>query len=318
MRSRPAARRRGPVKPYLARRALLAVPSLLAVTLLIFLAVRAVPGDPAVLLAGDFATPETVAGIRAKWGLDRPLVVQYSVFLAHLLRGDLGRSIVSEAPVLDEILQRFRVTLALAAAGLLVALLIGLSAGLVGATRPYTAWDYGSMIVAMLGISTPIFWSGVLLILLFAVTLGWLPSEGVESWRSYVLPALSLGFFAAGIIARQTRSAMLDVLRQDYVRTARAKGLPAPRVVLRHALRNALVSVVTIVGLEFGRMLGGAIVTETVFSLPGLGSFLITSIGKRDYPVVQGIVLWLAVVFVALNMLVDTGYAALDPRIRYA
>jgi peptide/nickel transport system permease protein len=306
------------VKEYLTRRALLAVPSLLAVTLLIFLVMRAVPGDPAVLLAGEFATPETVASIRAKWGLDQPLPVQYGVFLARLVRGDLGRSIVSDVEVSEEILQRFRVTLTLAFSAIAVALLIGMTTGVLGATRSYTAWDYGSMVIAMLGVSTPIFWSGMLLILLFAVMLGWLPSGGAEAWRSYVLPAVSLGFFAAGIIARQTRSSMLDVLRQDFVRTARAKGLPGRLVTLRHALRNALIPVVTIVGLEFGRMLGGAILTETVFSLPGLGSFMITAIAKRDYPVVQGIVLWLAIVFVVINMLVDMTYAALDPRIRHS
>jgi peptide/nickel transport system permease protein len=306
------------VKEYLTRRALLAVPSLLAVTLLIFLAMRAVPGDPAVLLAGEFATPETVVSIRAKWGLDQPLPVQYGVFLARLVRGDLGRSIVSDVEVSEEILQRFRVTLTLAFSAIAVALLIGMTAGVLGATRSYTVWDYGSMVIAMLGVSTPIFWSGMLLILLFAVMLGWLPSGGAEAWRSYVLPAVSLGFFAAGIIARQTRSSMLDVLRQDFVRTARAKGLPGRLVTLRHALRNALIPVVTIVGLEFGRMLGGAILTETVFSLPGLGSFMITAIAKRDYPVVQGIVLWLAIVFVVINMLVDMTYAALDPRIRHS
>jgi peptide/nickel transport system permease protein/oligopeptide transport system permease protein len=306
------------VKQYLARRVLLAIPSLLAVTALIFLALRSVPGDPAVLLGGDFATPETVAAIRAKWGLDQPVLTQYGVFLANLVRGDLGRSIVSDLEVSDEIGQRFRVTLVLAFAAIGVALAIGVTAGVLGATRSYSLWDYGSMVVAMLGVSTPIFWSGMLLILLFAVMLGWLPSGGAGSWDSFVLPAVSLGFFAAGIIARQTRSSLLDVLRQDYVRTARAKGLPNPRVALRHALRNALIPVVTVVGLEFGRMLGGAILTETVFSLPGLGSFLITAIAKRDYPVVQGIVLWLAVVFVVINMLVDLAYAALDPRIRHA
>jgi peptide/nickel transport system permease protein/oligopeptide transport system permease protein len=306
------------VKQYLVRRVILAIPSLLAVTALIFLALRSVPGDPAVLLAGDFATPETVAAIRAKWGLDQPVLTQYGVFLANLVRGDLGRSIVSDLEVSDEIGQRFRVTLVLAFAAIGVALAIGVTAGVLGATRSYSLWDYGSMVVAMLGVSTPIFWSGMLLILLFAVMLGWLPSGGAGSWDSFVLPAVSLGFFAAGIIARQTRSSLLDVLRQDYVRTARAKGLPNPRVALRHALRNALIPVVTVVGLEFGRMLGGAILTETVFSLPGLGSFLITAIAKRDYPVVQGIVLWLAVVFVVINMLVDLAYAALDPRIRHA
>jgi peptide/nickel transport system permease protein/oligopeptide transport system permease protein len=306
------------VKQYLTRRFLLAIPSLLAVTILIFVALRTVPGDPAVLLAGDFATPETVASIRAKWGLDQPFLVQYGVFLARLVKGDLGRSIVSDLEVRDEILQRFRVTLTLAFAAIAVALLIGLTAGVVGATRSYSLWDYSSMVVAMLGVSTPIFWSGMLLILLFAVMLGWLPSGGADAWQSYLLPAVSLGFFAAGIIARQTRSSMLDVLRQDFVRTAQAKGLPGRRVTFHHALRNALIPVVTVVGLEFGRMLGGAILTETVFSLPGLGSFLLTAIAKRDYPVVQGIVLWLALVFVVINMLVDMTYAALDPRIRHA
>lgn len=306
------------MRSFLTRRLLIAVPTLLAVTVLIFVAMRVVPGDPAVLLAGDFATPETVQALRVKWGLDRPLPVQYAVFFRNLVRGDLGTSIVSDLPVRDEIFQRFRVTITLALCAIVVALVIGLSAGLAGATRAYTAWDYGSMAAALIGVSTPIFWSGMLLILVFAVRLGWLPSGGADTWQSYVLPAVSLGFFAAGVIARQTRAAMLDVLRQDYVRTARAKGVPEPRVNVYHALRNALIPVVTIVGLEFGRMLGGAVLTETVFSLPGLGSFLIVSIGKRDYPVVQGIVLWIALAFVIINLLVDTLYAALDPRIRYA
>lgn len=302
---------------YLARRTLLAIPSLWIATLLVFIVLRAVPGDPATLLAGDFATPDVVTAIRTKWGLDRPVPQQYAVFLGHLLRGDLGRSIVSDLPVADEIAQRFRVTLVLAAAALAVALIVGLTAGIASAARPYTAWDTGSMLLAMLGVSTPVFWSGMLLILLFAVVLGWLPSEGIGTWKSYVLPAVSLGFFTAGVIARQTRSAMLDAFRQDFVRTARSKGLAERAVISRHALPNALIPVATVVGLEFGRMLGGAILTETVFSLPGLGSFLIISIAKRDYPVVQGIVLWLALVFVVINMLVDVSYAALDPRVRH-
>lgn len=306
------------MKAYLTRRVLVAVPSLLAVTVLIFVAMRVVPGDPAVLLAGDFATPDTVAALRAKWGLDRPLVVQYVIFMARLVRGDLGASIVSDLPVLDEILQRFRVTVVLALAAISVAVLVGLSAGILGATRPYSGWDYGSMVLALVGVSTPIFWSGMLLILLFAVRLGWLPTGGVGSWQSFILPAVSLGFFAAGIIARQTRAALLDVLRQDYIRTAWAKGVGERGVIWRHALRNALIPVVTIVGLEFGRLLGGAVLTETVFSLPGLGSFLVVSIFKRDYPVIQGVVLWLALAFVLINMLVDVVYAALDPRIHYA
>ena len=306
------------MRRYLSRRFMVAVPTLLAVTVLIFVAMRVVPGDPAVLLAGDFATPETVQALRAKWGLDRPLAVQYAVFFRNLVRGDLGTSIVSDLPVRDEIVQRFRVTITLALCAIAVAVVIGLTAGITGATRPYTLWDYGSMATALVGVSTPIFWSGMLLILVFAVRLGWLPSGGADAWQGYLLPAVSLGFFAAGVIARQTRSAMLDVLRQDYVRTARAKGVRESRVNAYHALRNALIPVVTIVGLEFGRMLGGAVLTETVFSLPGLGSFLIISIGKRDYPVVQGIVLWIALAFVFINVLVDVLYAVLDPRIRYA
>jgi peptide/nickel transport system permease protein len=306
------------VAEYLIRRALASAGTLIAVTLLVFLAVRAVPGDPAVLLAGDFATPETVASIRAKWGLDQPIAVQYGVFLTRLVRGDLGRSIVSELSVRDEIVQRFHVTLTLAAAALGVAVVIGISAGILGATRAYSAWDYGSMMMAMLGVSTPIFWSGMLAILLFSVVLGWLPSGGVGSWHGYVLPAASLGFFAAGIIARQSRAALVDTLRQDFVRTARSKGLSERRVLAVHALPNALVPVVTVVGLEFGRMLGGAILTETVFTLPGIGSFLVLAIAKRDYPIVQGIVLWLALVFVVINLLVDFSYAALDPRARFS
>ncbi len=233
------------MKAYLVRRGLVALPSLFVVTALVFVATRVLPGDPAVLLAGDFATPETVAALRAKWGLDRPVPVQYAVFLAHLVRGDLGTSIVSDLPVLDEILQRFRVTLTLAAAAIAVAVAVGLSAGVLGATRPYSGWDYGGMVLAMVGVSERV-------------------------------------------------------------------------VVDRHALRNALVPVVTVVGLEFGRLLGGAVLTETVFSMPGLGSFLVVSIFKRDYPVIQGIVLWLALSFVLLNVLVDVLYAALDPRVRYA
>ncbi|HXF82311.1 MAG TPA: ABC transporter permease, partial [bacterium] len=296
------------MRAYLTRRLLVAVPTLLAVTVLIFVAMRVLPGDPAVLLAGDFATPETVAALRAKWGLDRPLPVQYAVFFRHLLRGDLGTSIVSDLPVREEIVQRFRVTLALAFGAIAVALALGLTGGILAAARPYTVWDYGSMAAALVGVSTPIFWSGMLLILVFAVRLGWLPSGGAETWQGYVLPALSLGVFAAGVIARQTRSAMLEVLGQDYVRTARAKGVPEARVIAHHALRNALMPVVTIVGLEFGRMLGGAVLTETVFSLPGLGSFLIVSIAKRDYPVVQGMVLWIALAFVVINLVVDLLY----------
>ncbi|MBI4278402.1 MAG: ABC transporter permease [Armatimonadetes bacterium] len=302
---------------YIARKLLIAVPTLLAVSLIVFTVIRLIPGDPARILAGDFATPETVAEIRAQWGLDRPLPVQYGVYLTRLVRGDLGRSIVSGQPVRREIVRRYQVTVGLAVLGSLVAIAMGVLAGVMGATRPYTAWDYGAMALALTGVSTPIFWSGLLLILLFAVTLNWLPSGGVGSPTHYVLPAVSLGYFTAGVVARQARSSLLEVLGQDYVRTARAKGLGERAVVYHHALRNSLIPVITVIGIQFGRMLGGAILTETVFSLPGMGSYLILAIGQRDYPVVQGVVLTFAASFVLINLAVDMGYAFLDPRIRH-
>ncbi len=303
---------------YLVRRLLAAIPTLLAVTLLVFLVMRLIPGDPAVILAGEMADAETLRAIRHKWGLDQPLPVQYAVFLGNLVRGDLGLSLRTGLPVLTEVLRRYEVTLVLAVMGAALAVAIGLGVGILGATRPYTLWDYLGTVFALLGISTPVFWSGMLLILLFSVRLRWLPSGGAGSLQHFILPALSLGFFTAGVIARQARSSLLEVLNQDYVRTARAKGLPGRLVVLRHALRNALIPVVTIIGIQFGRMLGGAILTETVFTLPGIGSFLVLAISTRDYPVVQGIVLVFAVSFVLINLVVDLSYALFDPRIRHA
>jgi peptide/nickel transport system permease protein/oligopeptide transport system permease protein len=304
------------MRAYLLRRLVTAVPTLLAVTLLVFLVMRLIPGDPAVIMAGELADAATLNAIRHKWGLDRPLPVQYGIFLANLVRGDLGVSLRTGLPVLAEILRRYEVTLVLALLGAAVAVTTGLLLGILGATRAYTVWDYAGTVLALLGISTPVFWSGMLLILLFSVKLRWLPSGGTGSIQHFILPALSLGLFAAGVIARQTRSSLLEVLNQDYIRTARAKGLPGRLVVVRHALRNALIPVVTVIGIQFGRMLGGAILTETVFSLPGIGSFLVLAISTRDYPVVQGIVLVFAVSFVAINLAVDLSYALLDPRVR--
>ena len=301
---------------YSFRRVILTIPTLFAVATFVFFAMRLVPGDPATIMAGDFADAQTLARIRHEWGLDRPLPVQYAVFMGNVLRGDLGRSIRSGLPVTTEILRRFRVTLTVAVASTLVAIVVGGAAGIVGAVRPYSGWDYGSMVFALLGVSTPIFWSGLLLMLLFSLALGWLPTGGIGSARHFVLPALSLGFFGAGVIARQTRSSLLETLGQDYIRTARAKGLSGGRVIFRHALRNSLIPVITVVGLEFGRMLGGAVLTETVFSLPGLGSYLVVSVSQRDYPVVQGIVLFLGASFMVVNLLVDLAYALVNPQAR--
>jgi peptide/nickel transport system permease protein len=286
------------------------------VTLLVFAIVRLIPGDPARLLAGDFATDQIVDELRQRWRLNDPLPVQYAVYVGGLLRGDFGRSITTSTPVRPELAERFLRTLELAVAGIVLAAALGGVAGIVSAVRRSSLTDYVATVLALTGISTPIFWSGLLLILLFSVRLEWLPAGGTGSPRHLVLPALSLGLFGAGVLARQTRSGMLEVLGQDFVRTARAKGLPERRVVVKHALKNALIPVVTVLGDQFGRLLGGAILTETVFAWPGMGRYLIEAIAQRDYPAVQGAILVFAAAVVAVNLLIDLSYGLLDPRVR--
>ena len=292
------------------------LPTLLAVSLLVFAIVRLIPGDPARLLAGDFATDQIVDELRAKWRLNDPLPLQYAVYVGGLVRGDFGRSITTSTPILPELVERFLRTLELAVAGIVVAMVVGGAAGIVSAVRRSSLTDYVATALALTGISTPIFWSGLLLILLFSVRLEWLPAGGTGTLRHLVLPALSLGLFGAGVLARQTRSGMLEVLGQDFVRTARAKGLPERVVVVKHALKNALIPVVTVLGDQFGRLLGGAILTETVFAWPGMGRYLIESISQRDYPAVQGAILVFAASVVVINLLVDLSYGMLDPRVR--
>jgi len=292
------------------------LPTLLAVSLLVFAIVRLIPGDPARLLAGDFATEQIVDELRAKWRLNDPLPVQYAVYVGGVVRGDFGRSITTSTPILPELVERFLRTLELAVAGIVVAMVVGGAAGIVSAVRRSSLTDYVATALALTGISTPIFWSGLLLILLFSVRLEWLPAGGTGTLRHLVLPALSLGLFGAGVLARQTRSGMLEVLGQDFVRTARAKGLPERVVVVKHALKNALIPVVTVLGDQFGRLLGGAILTETVFAWPGMGRYLIESISQRDYPAVQGAILVFAASVVVINLLVDLSYGMLDPRVR--
>jgi peptide/nickel transport system permease protein len=292
------------------------VPTLLAVSLLVFAIVRLIPGDPARLLAGDFATEQMVSELRQKWRLDDPLPLQYVVYVGAVVRGDFGRSITTSTPILPELTERFLRTLELAVAGIIVAMLVGGAAGIVSAVRRSSLTDYAATALALTGISTPIFWSGLLLILLFSVRLEWLPAGGTGGLRHLVLPAVSLGLFGAGVLARQTRSGMLEVLGQDFVRTARAKGLPERVVVVKHALKNALIPVVTVLGDQFGRLLGGAILTETVFAWPGMGRYLIESISQRDYPAVQGAILVFAAAVVVINLVVDLSYGLLDPRVR--
>jgi len=299
------------------RRLLLAGPTLLGVTLVVFAMVRLLPGDPAATMAGVHATQEMVERVRRDLGLDQPIHVQYARFMGGLLRGDLGRSIRTGRPVVSEIWERFIPTLELTAASLLLATVLGVAAGIISASRPYSLFDYGSMMAALVGISAPVFWLGLMLMLLFSVKLGWLPAAGRGTLAHLILPAVTLAANSMALIARFTRSTMLEVIRQDYVSTARAKGLRESTVVVRHAFRNALIPVITIIGLRFGTLLSGAVLTETVFAWPGVGRLMVDSILARDYPVVQGAVLMVAGSFVLINLVVDLLYAVVNPRVRY-
>jgi peptide/nickel transport system permease protein len=290
--------------------------ALLGVSLIIFMSVRMVPGDPARLIAGTEASESDIAAVRERLGLTDSLPVQYARYMRGLLTADMGRSLRNNQPVTEILAARLGPTLQLAAASLVVAVVIGLLSGVIAAVRRGTLIDIGSMVLALLGASMPSFWLGLLLILLFSVTLRWFPTGGDESLRHLVLPAITLGAGNAAIIARLVRANLLEVLQQDFIRTAKAKGLPPSRVLVWHALRNAMIPTVTILGLQWGTLLAGSVVTETVFAWPGLGRLLIDSVTVRDYPVIQGAVLVFALVFMVTNLLVDVAYAVLDPRIR--
>jgi ABC-type dipeptide/oligopeptide/nickel transport system permease component len=283
----------------------------------VFILMRLVPGDPVRLMAGFDVDEATVQALRQELGLDRPIPVQFAYYLGQLARGELGVSLRSRRPVTQEVADRFRNTLVLAVSSTALAVLFGAAVGIASAYGHRSLGDYVSMVVAVLGVSMPSYFLGILLILLFAVVLNWLPSGGIGSPAHLVLPALTLAASSSAIIARVTRSAMLEVLLTAYVRTSRAKGLRERAVVLRHGLPNALVPMLTVVGLEFGFILGGAILVETVFSYPGIGWMMVEAIGTRDFPIVQGGVLVIALSFVLVNLLVDLLYAAVDPRIRY-
>jgi len=302
---------------YIIRRVLLAIPVLVGVVTLVFLSLRLMPGDPALIMAGEAAPQEVVERIRDQLGLDRPLLVQYGIYMGNLLRGDLGQSVRTRREVTREIGFRFPATMELAAASMAIAMVFGVLAGVVSATKQYSILDYSTMVGALFGISIPVFWFGLMAMWVFSVQLGWFPVGGRGTIRHLVLPAITLGAMSTGMIARMTRSSMLEVMRQDYVRTARAKGVTERVVQLKHALRNALIPVLTIAGLQFGTLLGGSVLTETVFTWPGVGRLMVDSIMNRDYPVVQGAVLLIALVFTGVNLLVDIAYSFVDPRIRY-
>lgn len=304
---------------YIIRRLVHASLVLLGVSVLVFAMMHALPGDPVLTMLGEeVVSADVVENARRELRLDDPLPVQYGRFLAHAVRGDLGRSWRSHQPVTTIIREQFPATLELTATGLGVAILLGGALGLVAAVRPYSLIDNFSMLLALVGVSMPSFWLGLLLIFLFSLHLGWIPATGYGGWDRLVLPAFTLGLQASAIIARLVRSTMLEVLRLEYVTTARSKGLGERVVVLRHALRNALIPVVTVVGLQFGGLLGGAVIIETVFARQGIGRVAVTAITGKDFPVVQGIVLVAAVIYVLTNLAIDLLYAWLDPRIRYS
>jgi peptide/nickel transport system permease protein len=302
---------------YIAQRLLTLIPILFGVTVIVFGIMKLVPGDPALMAAGVDARLEDVARIRAYLGLDRPIHEQYLSFVANAITGNFGVSARTRRPVIEEVGARFPATAELAIAGLLVSMAIGVTAGIISATKQYTIWDNLVMTVALLGVSMPVFWLGLMMMMLFSVELGWLPTTGRGTWQQLIMPSFALGFGSAAIVARQTRSAMLEVLRQDYVQTARSKGLPERAVILRHALKNAAIPSVTIIGLQFGGMLGGTVITETVFAWPGMGRLIVEAIGFRDLQVVQAGILILATIFVLTNLIVDLLYVYLDPRIKY-
>jgi len=330
---------------YIFRRLLMIIPVLIGVSILAFLLIHLIPGNPAVAMLGERATPERVAHLEEALGLDDPLYVQYGRFMGQILQGDFGRSIHSNSSVLWEMGQRFPATIELTIAAMIIAIVVGMGAGIISAVKPYSIFDHFSMGTALVGVSMPIFWLGLMLIYLFGVKLGLLPPSGrldvtieletitniyvldaiiTGNWvalkdalRHLIMPAVALGTIPMAMIARMTRSSMLEVMRQDFVRTARAKGLPEKTIVFKHALKNAFLPVLTVIGLQFGYLLGGAVMTEWIFSWPGIGRWMFMAIGARDFPIVQGGILLIATVFVFVNLIVDVLYSYVDPRIRY-
>ena len=300
---------------FVLRRLLLTIPVLLGVVFVVMLTLDLIPGDPVALMLGDAATKENIAKFRDHLGLDRPLVVRYLRYLGQVVSGDLGRSIQQNRPVADELAEAWPATLQLTTAALVLAALIGVATGIVSAVWPNSFFDALSRLSSLFGLSMPVFWTGLVLIVVFAFWLPWLPVGGVGSPAHLVLPAVTLALPSIAMIARMTRSSVLEVLREDYVRTARAKGVRERLVVVKHALRNAAIPILTLLGLQAGQLMGGAVLTETVFAWPGLGRLMVKAIFARDYVLLQGAVLIFAMAFVVINLIVDLSYGALDPRV---
>ena len=302
---------------YIIRRLLVTIPVLIIVTIAIFAMVRLVPGDPARMVASIEASTEQVELIRARLGLDKPPVTQYFIFMGQLFQGDMGTGLRSGLPVTDLLKHRLLNTILLSSISMLIASVVGIATGITSGVKQYSVFDYSATLLVLVGIAVPVFWLGLLLILVFSLRLDWLPATGMGSWRHLILPAISQAAAVTAFITRMTRSGLLDVIHQDYIRTARAKGLTERVVILRHALKNALIPVVTIIGMMAAHLFGGAVLVETVFAWPGIGSLLVEAILARDYPIVQGVILVFSAIFLLINLVVDISYAYLDPRIRY-
>ena len=331
---------------YIIKRLLWAIPTLLGVSILVFFMVHLAPGDPALVMLGEHANKESVDALREQMGLNKPLIEQYLLFITSAIQGDFGISIISGEPVMDEFLERFPATVELSLVALTFATIVGLLAGIVSAVKRYSLFDYISMSTALAGVSMPVFWLGLMLIYFFSVNLGWLPVSGrlgyefdidevtgfylIDSilmqdyeafWdacRHLILPALALGTIPMAIIARMTRASMIEVLKEDYIRTAKAKGCTRRQVIMVHALKNALMSVITVIGLMLGTLFAGAILTETTFSWPGIGKWLVNAVNQRDFPIIQSTTLIIATIFVVVNLIVDLLYAVVNPRVRLA
>jgi peptide/nickel transport system permease protein len=313
------------MREYLIKRLCLLIPTFIGITLVVYAVLLLLPGDPVDVLLGQEYDPEIAARMRAEWGLDQPILVQYAKWLWHILQGDWGRSMFSRKPVFDEVLAKLPLTLELVVLALFFELLISVPAGVISAVKPYTWWDYGASTFALIGVSIPSFFLGILLFLTFGLWLGWLPVQGYvplsesvsDNLRHLLLPTVALGVARTAILTRLVRASMLEVIRQEYVTTARSKGLAETMVIHKHALKNALIPAVTVLGLQVGFLVGGAIIIEKLFALPGIGSYGIDAISNRDYPQVLGFILVSAVVFQLANLGVDFVYCFLDPRIRY-
>jgi peptide/nickel transport system permease protein len=301
---------------YLGKRLLQLIPTLFGVTVFAFLLVWAVPGDPARIIAGEDATPEEVQIIRERLGTDKPLIEQYTKYVANLAKGDLGTSLRSNNPVQEELMVRFPTTLKLTVFSVIIMVIVGLFAGIFSATKPNSLRDNATMMLSLFGISMPVFWMGIMFILLFSYYLPWFPVGGNSEFKHFVLPSIVLGLSASGILARLTRSSILEIINQDFVRTARAKGVKEKYVIYKHTLKNALIPIITIVGMEFGTLLGGTVITETVFSMNGIGRYVVESIQFRDFPALQGSILFISLAFVLVILIVDLSYSLVDPRIR--